>query len=132
GKALTKTVKKNGAEITKFIQEQFSNRFNGAMIRQSKTWNGMMSNLGDSWVDFQRRIGESGFFQIVKDRLGNLVDFLGRMDANGSLDRWATSIGNAMSKTFDAAVYFGDRIRRHFGFLTSFFDVNPAIFTGIA
>ena len=125
GKALTKTVKKNGAEITRFIQDQLGHRFSGAMMRQSKTWNGMMSNLGDSWVDFQRRIGEGGFFDAVKGQLGRLLDYIGQLDADGTLDRWSSRMSTALTTGVESAIFAIDRLRRHFNFLTGWFEANP-------
>lgn len=115
GKTLTKTVKKTGEEITKFIQERFGQRFSGAMIRQSKTWNGMVSNLSDTWTDFLRRIGEAGFFDAVKGQLGRLINFLNQLDLDGTLDRWAKSWSAAFVWITDAIARFGWRMAAHWG-----------------
>lgn len=118
GKDLTKTVKKSGAEITGFIREQFGNRFSGAMIRQSKTWNGMISNLGDSWTRFLYKIGQAGFFEVAKNKLGDLMDAVNRFSTSGA----AQKLSDALSKTFSAAVdVFSvviERAVRHFTFLS--------------
>ncbi|MDG4869117.1 hypothetical protein P8631_14065, partial [Guyparkeria sp. 1SP6A2] len=53
GKEMTKTVKKSSNEIRAFLLETMGDRFAGAMDKQSRTWNGMMSNLGDVWSSFQ-------------------------------------------------------------------------------
>ena len=139
GKAMSKTVKKTGDEITKFIQERFSERFSGAMIRQSKTWNGMMSNLGDAWVDFQRRIGEGGFFDAVKAQLGGLLDYINRLDADGTLDRWSKNLGNAFTWTADTIGSFATRMARHVetisGLITDYgeaWKVVQAVLLGLA
>ena len=68
GKQLSKTIRKNSEEVRKFVLDQLGDRFNGAMLRQSKTWNGMMSNLGDAWTAFLLKIGEGGFFDTVRHR----------------------------------------------------------------
>lgn len=124
GKTLTKTVKKSGDEITKFIQERFSSRFAGAMLRQSKTWNGMMSNLSDSWTDFQRRIGEGGFFEAVKTQLGRVLDFIARLDANGTLDRWSENLAWAFTKASNVIADFAERMGRHFATIARVIDEN--------
>jgi hypothetical protein len=103
GKQLTKTVKKNAEDVRRFVLDQLGGRFNGAMIRQSKTWNGMMSNLADTWTNFQLRIGRSGFFDAVKSKLADLLDYVGSLDADGSLDRWASNIGEAFKTVVDQA-----------------------------
>ncbi|MBG6211676.1 ABC-type transporter Mla subunit MlaD [Labrenzia sp. EL_126] len=122
GKTLTKTVKKSGEEITKFLQERFGARFAGAMERQSKTWKGMMSNLSDAWTDFQRRVGEAGFFEDVKAELGRLMDWIARLDADGTLDRWATNISMALSKTANLFSSFVVRIARHIETISDLMD----------
>ena len=110
GKEMTKTVKKNSNEIRAFLLETMGDRFSGAMDRQSKTWVGMMSNLGDTWTDFQRRIGEAGFFDDVKANLTRLLDALAVLDENGTLDRWAENLSDALSK----ALYFFELITERF------------------
>jgi len=102
GKTVTKTVKKTGEEIRKFVQEMLGKRFSGAMLRQSKTWEGMMSNLADTWTDFQRRIGDGGFFETVKNKLAGVLDYLGRLDADGTLDRWSKSLSSSFTWAADA------------------------------
>lgn len=111
GEELTETVKKSATEIRQFLLETMGDRFTGAMDRQSRTWNGMMSNLGDTWTDFQRRIGEAGFFEVVSDQLRGLLNWLQRMDAEGSLQRWAERFSNALSA---AAGFAGDMVQ-HIG-----------------
>lgn len=132
GKQLTKTVNKTSDEITKFIRDRFGSRFSGAMIRQSKTWNGMISNLGDTWVDFQRRIGDAGFFDAAKRGLGMLVDYFGRLDSNGTIDRFAKGLGSALESGVNGAIFLIDRLRRHFEFLSQWFSINPNLFKAIA
>lgn len=124
GKTLTKTVNKTSDEITKFIRERFGARFSGAMLRQSKTWNGMMSNLSDSWTDFQRRIGEAGFFDAVKNQLGKVLDFISRLDADGSLDRWAKNMSAAFTWATDAIGNLAVRLGRHLGTIADIINNN--------
>jgi len=128
GKTLTKTVKKSGDEITKFIQERFGARFSGAMLRQSKTWNGMMSNLSDSWTDFQRRIGEGGFFEAVKRQLGRVLDFIARLDTDGTLDRWSENLAWAFTKASNFFADFAERMGRHFGTISRVIAENKGAF----
>lgn len=124
GKEMSKTLKKSGLEIAKFLKENFELRFAGAMIRQSKTWNGMLANLGDTWTDFQRRVGEAGFFDAVKNQLGNLLDFIGRLDADGSLDRWAKNMSSAFTWASEKIGDFALRIGRHIGTIADIINNN--------
>lgn len=127
GKDLTRTVKKTGSEITAFIQEQFGARFGGAMIRQSKTWNGMLSNMSDGWVDFQRRVGDAGFFDAVKNQLGRFMDLIGRLDADGTLDRWATNLSDALTKGVEVFAEFVTRMALHFETISGLINTNSEV-----
>lgn len=122
GKEMTKTVKKNGKEVTKFLLDTFGNRFNNAMERQSKTWNGMMSNLGDSWDDFKRRIGDAGFFDAAKRRLKGVLDYVDRLDKDGSLDRWAKRLSSMMSSGFEVIAKVIERIVLNAGTVIGIID----------
>ena len=96
GKTLTRTVKKDGAEITKALRDILGSRFAGAMARQSKTWFGLLSNIGDAWLNFNRKIADAGFFQKAKEQIASFLDRIGEMDASGKLDTWAKSISGVL------------------------------------
>lgn len=102
GKTMTKTVKKTGAEVQKFLRDHWGKAFGGAMIRQSKTWNGMMSNLGDSWELFKKKVGDAGFFAKAKGHLADLMDFIG--GSTGSIDDLAKAFSDGLSWGMDKAV----------------------------
>lgn len=122
GKTLSKTVDKTSAEITKFIQERFGQRFGGAMLRQSKTWNGMLSNLGDSWTGFLRKIGDAGFFETVKNRLAGVMDQVEQWSQDGTIDAAADYLSWMFTKVADGIGYAVGRISTHLDFLMSNFD----------
>ena len=122
GKELTKTVKKNSDEIRAFLLDTLGGRFAGAMDRQSKTFNGIMSNLGDTWTDFKRRIGEAGFFADAKANLEKLLNVLMKLDADGTLDQWAENISDALSKAMYFFELLGARVVENVQFLIEHFD----------
>lgn len=122
GKTLTKTVKKNGEDVRKFILENLGERFSGAMDRQSRTWAGMMSNLGETWTTFQRKIGEKGFFEGVSLRLQGLLDTIDKLDADGTLDRWAENVSKTFSWVADVIWAVGVRIAENVSFLIKNWD----------
>lgn len=124
GQTLTKTLKKSGADIQKFLKDHFGSSFSGAMIRQSKTWSGMVSNLVDGWNLFQKRIGDKGFFDSVKNRLAGLLDTMGELDRNGTLDRWAQSISDGLTWGVDQAVFAVSRLMKHFDTISNWVSVN--------
>lgn len=103
GQEMTETVKKNSNDIRAFLLETMGDRFAGAMDRQSRTWTGMMSNLSDTWTEFKQRIGDAGFFNVVQGQLAGLLDWLRRLDEDGTLDRWAQNLSDAL--TFVANIF---------------------------
>lgn len=128
GKQVQEVVKKDGEAIRKFILENLGERFNGAMLRQSKTWNGMISNLSDSWSDFQRRIGRGGFFETVKGHLGDLLDYIGRLDEDGTLDRWSKSLSRGLNQVVRFGIGQAKGLVKDFEYLQGWFKKNPDMF----
>ena len=78
-------------------------KFGGAMAQESKTFMGMLGNLAEQWVRFQRMVMASGLFDFLKGRLGALLDTLDRMAADGSLQRIAEQVGRRIVEAFRAA-----------------------------
>lgn len=93
GKQMTKTVNETSDAIRKGLFEIWGPRFSGAMIEQSKTWRGLLSNLGDSWEMFLNRIFESGFGDFAKTQLKTLLDWLDKNDA--AIAKAATKISQS-------------------------------------
>lgn len=130
GKELTETVKKNSTEVRAFLLETLGDRFNGAMDRQSKTFRGMTSNIGDSWTDFQRRIGEAGFFANINSKLEGLLKTIDRLDSEGKLDAWANALSKTLSWFADVFWAVGSRIAENVGWLIDNFDrLKPILYT---
>jgi len=98
GKQMTKVVNETSDAIRKGLFEIWGPRFQGAMIEQSKTWRGLLSNLGDSWEMFLNRIFESGFGDFAKGQLKTLLDWLDRNDE---------AIGKAATKISQTFVNIG-------------------------
>lgn len=95
GQAFSKTVQKQGVEINKALTEIFG-MYAGAMDKQSKTLEGILSNVGDKWEGFKRKIADAGFFNEVKRRFKSVLDTFDALEADGSLDRWAKGISDAL------------------------------------
>lgn len=128
GKSMTKTIKKTSADVTKFLYDVWEKKFGGAMVRQSKTWRGMWSNLGDIWTGFQKKIGDAGFFDVVKNKLADLLDILKRWEYDGTLDRIAQQLSYAFVTVANAVGIVMDRIGNHVKFLSeNFEELEPTI-----
>ncbi|VWX62602.1 tape measure protein [Sphingorhabdus sp. 109] len=109
GRTLTKTVKKDAAEIQAALTGIFDERFGGGMERQSKTLKGLLSNLKDQWAKFQLQVADAGIFDKVKDGAQRLLDKVGEMASDGRLERWAEKISKALEKAWDMGVKFVER-----------------------
>lgn len=100
GKDVQKTVKKNATEIQKALLGIFDEKFAGGMEAQSKTWNGLISNLSDSWTQFQVRVMKSGVFDSLKGELEGLLGQVAVWAEDGTLERWADEIAGAYKWAF--------------------------------
>jgi phage tail tape-measure protein len=132
GKELSKTVKKNSTEITKFLGETFEKRFGGAMEKQSKTFKGMMSNLGDAWTGFERRIAESGFFDRAKKNLDTLLKKIDQWDKDGTLQKAADFVASIFNAVADAIGVVAERIGKHVAFINEHWETFGPILKAIA
>lgn len=119
GQEVTRTVKKNTAEIQSFLLERFGSRFSGAMDKQSEGFFGLLANIGDFWSNFQRKIGEKGYFDEAKVMLKDFLDLTDRLEADGTLDMWAQSISNAFTFMLRLGRTVFDRLFTHITFLTN-------------
>lgn len=96
GKAMKKTVKKDAGEISKALTEIFEGRFKGAMEKQSKSFDGIMSNIGDAWDGFKRMVADAGWFEYVKGLSTDLLNNFLSLAKDGTLKRWAGNISTGL------------------------------------
>lgn len=122
GVAMNRTIKKTSSDVTNFLTEVWGKKFGGAMIRQSKTWTGMMSALGDSWTDFQLKIGDAGFFDTVKSKLGDLMDTIAQWQSDGTIERIAGALGGMFTGVANAVGFLAERIGTHVTFISEHFE----------
>lgn len=122
GVSMRRTIAKTSSDVTKFLNEVWGKKFSGAMLRQSKTWNGMMSNLGDSWVEFQRKIGDAGFFDTVKNKLADVMDQVAKWADDGTIDRVAKTLSDMFTAVANAVGFFANRVGTHVSFIVENFD----------
>lgn len=102
GKTVTKSVdNRNKAMIQSTLEAIWNSKYKGSMEVQSKTWNGMMSNLEDQITRTKVKIMNAGLFDWMKGKLGALLALVDRMAADGSLQRWAMDFGNKLQAGFE-------------------------------
>ncbi|MGB0732114.1 MAG: tape measure protein [Pontibacterium sp.] len=81
------------AEIALLVQEMGRNS-QGAAAAQMNTWNGLISQMRNAWIEFALDINKSGFFDYAKQQLNDVLNIIKRMTADGSLERYARNISN--------------------------------------
>ncbi|WP_410680635.1 tape measure protein [Avibacterium paragallinarum] len=68
----------------------------GSAKEQMKTWDGLASNLGDTWTAMQARFMEHGAFDALKKELGNLITWLNENMEDGTLDEFAKTVSETL------------------------------------
>ncbi|HEX7821040.1 MAG TPA: tape measure protein [Sphingobium sp.] len=106
GKNAEKSVKKSMGNIRDAVLGIFDEKYGGGMLRQSRTLMGIWNNIQDSFLGFQLRVANAGFFDHLKGKLQGVLEGLDRLDQDGSLDRWAGNISDWLSKAVDKADEF--------------------------
>jgi hypothetical protein len=94
--------KTNRRAIAATIARAWGDVAPNGMERRAETWDGMLSNLGDAWENFRRRIAQSGPFDWLQGQLRDLLALVSRLEADGTLTRWANETGAAITRAFQA------------------------------
>lgn len=82
--------------IQKALGYIFDSKYDGAMEKQSKTWNGIWAGAEDAWTRFQLMIMDAGLFDWMKGQLQGAVDEFERLEKSGELKKWATDIATTL------------------------------------
>lgn len=82
--------------IEETLKTIWNAKYAGAMNERSKTWNGMVSNMGDQWTRFKNMVMQAGLFDWMKGTLGELLNKVNQMAADGRLQalakHWGTNL----------------------------------------
>lgn len=87
----------------KALIDQMGMASKGAAKTQMESWNGMISNMGDSWTMFKTDVMDSGAFTVLKQELGSLLKQLDEMKKTGEYDELVEKIGGNLVDAFKAA-----------------------------
>lgn len=105
-----KAMKGDAAGIQKAISGIFSEKYGGAMDKLSRTWEGMISNIGDIWLQFQLAIMNAGLFDWMKSKLQLILDTINQLQDSGELDKWAAYIGQNIQFVLETAWNFAVKV----------------------
>lgn len=93
------------------LEANVRKKFGGMMDAQSSTFEGMVSNLQD-WLGQTKRALMAPVFDVLKDNLKGLLDFLGSSSAKAALEsigkRLASGVGTAVGALKRMASVIGD------------------------
>ncbi len=104
GEQVTKDVEKgNRAMIQSTLEAIMNEKYAGAMDKLSRTWGGMMSNLGDQWTRFTNTVMAAGLFDWMKGKLDGLLTQFNAMADSGELQKWADVTGRKLKAFFEWA-----------------------------
>jgi len=96
GKRIERTAKKTELAVKALVLESFAELYGGGMVRQSKSFLGILNSVGDKWTEFQLRVADAGIFELVKSKLVGLFGKLNAMAEDGRLARWAETISDKL------------------------------------
>ncbi|HEX9933445.1 MAG TPA: tape measure protein [Allosphingosinicella sp.] len=96
GRAVTRRVRKNIADIRNGVLQIFEEKYGGGMIRQSQTMLGIWNNLKDVASEFMLNIANAGVFDWLKGRLQTLYSRVVQFSSDGTLTQWAQRVSDWM------------------------------------
>lgn len=122
-KKIAKALASDPGGIQKVLQKIMSERFGGAMDKLSATWDGMISNLGDMWLQFQLAIMNAGLFDWMKGKLELVLATVNRMAEDGTLQQWAAYIGDRIITVLNAAWTLATKVYEVFERLSGYLQM---------
>ena len=97
---VTTSVKKNAADIEKYLRSLGDVNFAGAMDEQMKTMNGVLSNIEDSFEKIYRQIGQSGLNEALKSTFTQFNELV--ESGGGAADTIGKTLATAVNIASDA------------------------------
>lgn len=110
GKEARISVSKDMTSIRNAVLSIFDEKYGGSMIRRSRTFEGIWSNIKDKLANIQLRIANAGLFDYVKAKLQGILDWLDKLEKTGALDRWAKQVSDNLKRAFEWGEAFAKSI----------------------
>lgn len=106
GKEIRKSMAQNATAIRKALIAIADDRFAGMMDRQSRTLKGMWSNIMDMVSNFELDVANAGFFDVVKGKVQQLLNWVNKLAADGTLAKWAQKVSGWLVEMTNKATDF--------------------------
>jgi phage tail tape-measure protein len=100
GKDMVISTKKNASDMRKALINIFDNRAAGAMDKLATTWDGLWSNLMDTVASIQKKVGQAGIFDLVKNDLSGFLKWFSDAKNKTQVDKWAKGISDSLSEVY--------------------------------
>lgn len=91
-----------GRKAIDALLRQMGEDAKGAAKEQMKTWDGLVSNLGDTFTSMQQTIMDKGLFDELKNELQGLLDWLNQKIESGEFDEFAKGISDNLVEAIRA------------------------------
>lgn len=98
---------KLGREEITLLIEALGEKNAGASEGMSKTWDGIISNIRDTWTRFQLMVMNAGVFDSLKRKLQDFLTLVNQMAADGRLQAYADALATNILAAIDAIWTFG-------------------------
>lgn len=96
-------------------------KFNGAMLLQANTWEGLTSSISDN-VHILLATAFKPLFDLTKAGFSTLLDFLGQLQASGAIDAFGQKLASIISGFFTFAGTLITTVTPAFQFLVGLFN----------
>ncbi len=106
GKSMSRSVRKDMMDVRTAVLEIMQANFGGGMDAQSRTLNGLVSNLSDKWTKFQKLVADAGIFDLVKSKLEAILSWADKASKDGRMKQWAERISDALERGVEWADRF--------------------------
>ncbi len=106
GVSLNSSARRTTEENHRIVDElikYWDEKFGGGMERISQTTDGRLSNLSDAFFQFKAKIAASGVGDVFRQDLQRILDKVDELEKDGTLERWAKGVSDAMTTAFNAA-----------------------------
>jgi hypothetical protein len=97
--------------IQKTLEMIFNNRYAGSMDKLSKTYKGMMSNLGDHWQRFKLKVMSVGAFSTLTGALSKILSTFNKWADDGTMNSIATGLGTLFDVAIKAVAALGPALK---------------------
>jgi len=94
---------KLGRDVIQKLIETMGSKYAGASTEMSKSFDGILANIGDAWLQFELAINKAGLFDFMKSKLKEVLDVVNRMSADGTLAELARQVSDTIVTTLTAA-----------------------------